>query len=385
MPKSSKNHLSQIALYSKRNLDNSTIEEKAKSQNCQNIKINGLPPIRQQNLFSSSIYQFKNAQKNSRNNINYSNENFLQQLLSNSLDFEHYQRAVVELSNNQKNSLPIAQKEERKEVNKKMDFFLNEKSYRGSTKNFFKNSSLFSKNYSLCLNTLNQIKTNKRYNFIKLQELMKKKILKKDNIISKNNIMREIILNEYSYKDLYYEEQKIFKDYKYYNDFIKKRLLELKKETPPEEKVHRIFEKEYEHSQYSKPYLTFNSLSISFKCKGKNHFFHIPFEYLPLFYYKNMNYLKFILVSIFKFDNDFDNLFIDFDEIIYILSCSKQFEIKTEEQKKEEKDNNQLIPDMNYESLNMTTKLNNTSRAEKKKNSKKNINLKKKKKKKKNI
>ena len=43
-------------------------------------------------------------------------------------------------------------------------------------------------------------------------------------------------------KDLYYEEQKIFKDYKYYNDFIKKRLLELKKETPPEEKVHRIFE-----------------------------------------------------------------------------------------------------------------------------------------------
>ena len=376
IPKSSKNHLSQIALYSKRNLDNSTIEEKAKSQNCQNIKINGLPPIRQQNLFSSSIYQFKNAQKNSRNNINYSNENFLQQLLSNSLDFEHYQRAVVELSNNQKNSLPITQKEERKEVvNKKMDFFLNEKSYRGSTKNFFKNSSLFSKNYSLCLNTLNQIKTNKRYNFIKLQELMKKKILKKDNIISKNNIMREIILNEYSYKDLYYEEQKIYKDYKYYNDFIKKRLLELKKETPPEEKVHRIFEKEYEHSQYSKPYLTFNSLSISFKCKGKNHFFHIPFEYLPLFYYKNMNYLKFILVSIFKFDNDFDNLFIDFDEIIYILSCSKQFEIKTEEQKKEEKDNNQVIPDMNYESLNMTTKLNNTLRAEKKTSSKKLSNL----------
>ena len=121
--KSSKNHLSQIALYSKRNLDNSTIEEKAKSQNCQNIKINGLPPIRQQNLFSSSIYQFKNVQKNSRNNINYSNENFLQQLLSNSLDFEHYQRAVVELSNNQKNSLPITQKEERKEVNKKMEFF----------------------------------------------------------------------------------------------------------------------------------------------------------------------------------------------------------------------------------------------------------------------
>ena len=373
--KSDKNHLSHITLNTKRYLNNSEIDEKAKFRN-----FNGLPSIKQQTLFSSTIHQFNKVQNHSRNNNNNSNENFLQQLLANSLDFEHYQRAIVEskISTSQKNSLPIIQKEEKKEANKKMESFLYEKSYRGSTKNFFQNSSLFSKNYSLCLNTLNQIKTNKRYNFIKLQEVMKKKCIKNDNLISKNNIMREIILNEYSYKDLYYEEQKIFRDYKYYNDFIKKRLLELKKETPPEEKVHRVFEKEYEHSQYSKPYLTFNSLSISFKCKGKNHFFHIPFEYLPLFYYKNMSYLKFILVSIFKFDNDFDNLFIDFDEIIYILSCSKQFEIKIDDKKKEEKetkDNNQEILDMNYEPLNMATKLNNTLRSETKKNSKKLTNL----------
>ena len=378
--KSNKSNLSQIILSTKRypNLPkNSTNKEKTNSQIYQNNRNNRLPSIKQQNLFSSTINQFNKVEKHSRNNINISNENLLQKLLVNSLDFEHYQRAVIEsnLFFSQKNLLSKIQKEEKIEANKNIESFYYEKSSRGITKNLLHNSVLLSKNYSLCLNTLKQIKTNKRYNFIKLQELMKKKYIKKDYTISKNNIMREIILNEYSYKDLYYEQQKIFKDYKYYNDFIKKRLLELKKETPPEEKVHRVFEKEYQHSHYSKPYLTFNSLSISFKCKGKNHFFQIPFEYLPLFYYKNMNYLKFILVSIFKFDKDFENLFIDFDEIIYILSCSKQFEIKEDDKKKEEKENIQEIPDMNYESLNMTTKLNNTLREGNKKSSKKLSNL----------
>jgi hypothetical protein len=38
--------------------------------------------------------------------------------------------------------------------------------------------------------------------------------------------------------------------------------LELKKEIPSEENIHRTFEKEYKNSKYNKPLLTFNSLSI---------------------------------------------------------------------------------------------------------------------------
>ena len=176
--KSNKSCLSQIILSTKRypNLPkNSIIEEKAKSQKYQNIRINGLPNIKQQNLFSSTINQFNKVPKYSRNNFNFSNENLLQKLLVNSLDFEHYQRAVIEsnLFFSQKNSLPKIQNEEKKDSNKKMESFYYEKSSCGTTKNFLHNSVLLSKNYSLCLNTLKQIKTNKRYNFIKLQELMK--------------------------------------------------------------------------------------------------------------------------------------------------------------------------------------------------------------------
>ena len=58
---------------------------------------------------------------------------------------------------------------------------------------------------------------------------------------------------------------------------------------------------------------------------------------MPLFYYKNMSYLKLILSSIIKFDNDFEDIIIDYDEVIYILSCSKHFEIK-EDQKIENAD-----------------------------------------------
>ena len=44
-----------------------------------------------------------------------------------------------------------------------------------------------------------------------------------------------------------------------------------------------------------------------------------------------MSYLKFILISIIKFYNDFEDINIVFDEIIYILSCCKQFEITEDE------------------------------------------------------
>ena len=144
-------------------------------------------------------------------------------------------------------------------------------------------------------------------------------------------------------------------DYKYYNKWIKRKLLELKKEIPSEGELHRTFEKEYKNSKYYKPLLNLYSLSVSFNCKGKYHLFHIPFEFLPLFYYQNMSYLKYILISIFKFDNNFEDILIDFDEIIHILTSCKEFCINEDNKTNQ----NTLVKlESHKSSINFTTLLN---------------------------
>ena len=317
-----KSYLSQILLNSNRNTKK---EEISKSNN---LNINEFPII--QNSKISSFMNNINDSNYSKNNISNSNSNqyHLKQLLFNSISFDNYQKAIMDsrILNNSKDVLPPIIPEEKKDNAKNIDSFINElNSSTGSTKNILQNNNSRKKKYSFCLKTLCEININKRYENSKIKE--------KKNVydISKNKILREIILNEYIDEELNYEEQKILGDFKYYNKWIKTQLLQLKKEIPSEENVHRTFEKEYKNSKYNNPILTLNSLSISFNCKGKYHLFHIPFEYMPLFYYKNMSYLKLILASIIKFDNDFEDIIIDYDEIIYILSCSKQFEIKEED------------------------------------------------------
>ena len=295
-------------------------EESVKLPSFKSYNNNEFPLI--QNAITPSNHNNMNNSEYSRNFIS----NSLQKLLFNSISFDTYQKAILDIKslNNSKDILPPIIHEEKKDGGKKIDNFFND----------FNISSKSTKKYSFCLKTLYEINNNKRYEFSKLKECKHKNIYD----ISKNKILREIILNEYSNNDeiLNYEEQKILGNFKYYNKWMNKKLLELKKEVPLEENVHRILEKEYKNSKYNNPLLVLNSLTLSFKCKGKNHFFHIPFEYMPLFYYKNMNYLKYILASIIKFDNNFEDINIDFDEIIYILSCSKQFEIKEEKEREKE-------------------------------------------------
>ena len=327
-----KSYLSQLLLNTKNysKFSNSS-EDLSKFQSLKNSKNNEFPII--QNSQSPSIYNNNNESNSSQFHLN--------QLLFNSISFDNYQKAISDLKelNNSNNSniiLPPINQEEKKGEEKKGESFFNNNN---SSTNIGSNSKINKKKYSFCLKTLIDINTNKRYDYSKIKENINKNIYN----ISKNKIYREIILNEYNFQELKYEEQKYIGDYKYYNKWVRQKLLELKKEIPSEETVHRTFEKEYKNSKYNKPLLTFNSLSISFDCKGKYHLFLIPFEYLPLFYYKNMSYLKFVIASIFKFDNDFENIYIDFDEIIFILSCSKQFNIEENIKKKEPEPNKSPI------------------------------------------
>ena len=317
------------------------------------------------NLNNSQFPIIHNNQHNSfinndsKNDMNNTNENYLKLLLHNSINFDSYQKAVMESKylNKTKSILPPVYQEERKDNNKKYDTFFNEIiNSTGPIKNIHKSKKLNNKKYSFCLKTLCEINNNKNYSISKLKGAVNNQNNKIYNI-PKNRLLREIILNEYVGQDLNYEQQNILRDYRYYNKYIKKILLELKREIPLEENVHRSFEKIYKNSKYNKPILNLYSLSISFNCKGKYHLFHIPFEYLPLFYYKNMSYLKFILISIFKFENNFEDIIIDFDEIIYILSCCKQFDIKPDEELDKKEQN--IPEEPKKEQMSFTSKINN--------------------------
>ena len=368
-------YLSQILLNTKNYLmNNNNFSKNSNSEeDTQNVQsLNNLNnkefPFILSSPRKSSILNKNNISKYSRNRNSISNVNKYQikNLIFNSIDLGNFQKTIMDskVLNSSKEILPPLNQEEKKDESKKSKSIFNDYSNSfGSLKNIYQNSMLNIKKYYFCFKTLSEVNLkNRKYNILKLKESNNKKIYN----ISKNKILREIILNEYNNQVLNNEEHNLQGDFKYYNKWIKDKLLELKKEIPSEENVHKTFEKEYKNSKYNKPLLNLNSLSISFNSKGKYHLFHIPFEYLPLFYYKNMNYLKFILASIIKFDNDFEDIYIDFNEIIYMLTYSKEFGMKTEDDN--DKKENNINKQKKNSKINFSSLLNNVQfRKQKKK------------------
>jgi hypothetical protein len=207
------------------------------------------------------------------------------------------------------------------------------------TKRKTPNNTNNNKKLLFCLESLDDIKINQ-----KLNQINKNKIINEFNRevkynISRDVVFRDMILNENSYKELYFQKNKYIMAPKYYNKFIISQIKQFKKAIPTEDKFHLNLEKEYLESVYNKPKLILNSLSISFKCKGKYFLFHIPFELLPIFYYQNMENLKFILINIIRFDNDYEDIYIDLEELTYILTMSKQFELEDEKSRNNNDDN----------------------------------------------
>ena len=368
-------YLSQILLNTKNYLmNNNNFSKNSNSEeDTQNVQsLNNLNnkefPFILSSPRKSSILNKNNISKYSRNINSISNVNKYQikNLIFNSIDLGNFQKTIMDskVLNSSKKILPPLNQEEKKDESKKSKSIFNDYSNSfGSLKNIYQNSMLNIKKYYFCFKTLSEVNLkNRKYNILKLKESNNKKIYN----IPKNKILREIILNEYNNQVLNNEEHNLQGDFKYYNKWIKDKLLELKKEIPSEENVHKTFEKEYKNSKYNKPLLNLNSLSISFNSKGKYHLFHIPFEYLPLFYYKNMNYLKFILASIIKFDNDFEDIYIDFNEIIYMLTYSKEFGMKTEDDN--DKKENNINKQKKNSKINFSSLLNNVQfRKQKKK------------------
>ena len=281
-----------------------------------------------------NIFQLYNVANNLRNKLN-NKKSELELLKSLSLKQKSKKHFNSKILNNSKELILSLINEEKKDTKKKIQIDLHELSNNNSlTRNMNYKPLFFTRPNSPKYRSLNEESNNSK--------LILQKEMKKNYAIHRNSIIQEIILNEKSYENLNYDVKSIFKDYKYYNKYIKKRIAKLKQEIPSEEKTHRVFEKIYENSKYNKPLLTLNSLSVSFECKGNNHIFYIPFEFLPLFYYKNMAYLKMLLMSIFKIDINYDNILVDFSELSNVLENSKIFFVDIEDiNKTEKKENNQ--------------------------------------------
>lgn len=279
-----------------------------------------IPSSKLDHQMENRSIQFSNPYKINRNSLN--------NLLFNSMSFDSFLKEVVDsrVFGNQKDILPPILFEEKKDVIDGRDSIINDNSFSLDKKQKQNELKKFkNKNYLLCLETLDELKMNHRY-YLFNEKFIDHNHEEKYNI-SRNVVFRDMILNDESYQELYNDNHQYILDNKYYNSFIISQIKKLRNEIPQEEDFHRTLEKEYFNSNYGKPILTLNSLSISFTCKGKYHLFHIPFELLPIFYYQNMTNLKFILISIVRFSNDYEDISINFDEITHILSHSKQFEM----------------------------------------------------------
>ena len=283
------------------------------------------------NLKKNNIFQLYNVANNLRNKLN-NKKTEIELLKSLSLKQKSRKHFNSKILNNSKELILSLINEEKKDTNKKIQINLHELSNNSLTRNMNYKSLFFTIQNSPKLRSLSEESNNSK--------LTKSRGKHKNYAIHRNSIIQEIILNEKSYENLEYDGKSIFKDFKYYNKFIKKRIAKIKQEIPSEEKVHRVFEKIFENSRYNKPLLTLNSLSVSFESKGNNHIFYIPFEFLPLFYYKNMTYLKILLMSIFKIDINYDNILVDYSELSNVLENSKIFPFDIEEINKTEKKEN---------------------------------------------
>ena len=270
-------------------------------------------------------------------NRNTSGRQILNKLLFNSMSFDNFLKEIVDsrVYGKSQDVLPPILHEEKKnftEFSNSIPLLQNENNnheiYPKKPLITKRNKLNNNKKFLFYLETLDDIRVNHRLSLFNQDKYINEANKEIKYNISRDIIFREIILNESSYKELYHQNNKYIMNAKYYNKFIISKIKEFKKEIPTEENFHLSLEKEFLESNYNKPKLILNSLSISFKCRGKYFLFHIPFELLPIFYFKNMENLKFVLINIIRFDNDYEDIYIDLEELTHILTYSKQFELE---------------------------------------------------------
>jgi hypothetical protein len=198
------------------------------------------------------------------------------------------------------------------------------------TNNNNKNNKTFSRPKS-AFNTINLNKFNLQKPSLKGQE--------------KINILRDILFYDQSYLNLNYDESEIFYKINYYNEFVHNKILFFQKEKnknltsflkkdyfnyEPIGNFNSNFYKSKENEM--KINMTLKSMKIEFvnltNKNKKNIIFNIPFSILPIFYYKNLDNLKFLLIACFNFNEEFDKIEFDDEGIYHLLDVCPEFSYK---------------------------------------------------------
>ena len=163
--------------------------------------------------------------------------------------------------------------------------------------------------------------------------------------LEKIKILRDILFYDESYLNLNYDESEIFYKINYYNEYIHNRISYFNNEK--NKNYTNILKKDYfnyerigkKNSNFyvtkeneMKINITLKSMKIEFvnltNKNKKNSIFNIPFSILPIFYYKNLENLKYLLIACFNFNENFDKIQFDDEGIYHLLEVCPDFSIK---------------------------------------------------------
>ena len=165
-------------------------------------------------------------------------------------------------------------------------------------------------------------------------------------------ILRNNIFNDETYSNLKYDESEIFHKEIYYSNFIENYINKLKENKT--ENLTTFVKRNFYENNYDLndgkiiSSLKFKSMKIEFinltNSSKKKISFQIPFTFLPIFYSNNMKTLKYVLLSIFKFSEDFEEINFEEEELYNLIKYANQYQFhkrkRTEKiEKKEEEEN----------------------------------------------
>ena len=151
----------------------------------------------------------------------------------------------------------------------------------------------------------------------------------------------DLLFKDNSYEHLYYDESIIFHNEKHYITYIENTVDHFKRSKNENQCYH--LDKTYfnmtdeyvnnEHnmnnplstlSKLSLHSMTINFINLTDKTKPPITF-SIPFALLPVFYYKNFQNIKYILLSLIQFSSTFDSITLNEDEFYNLLINSTEF------------------------------------------------------------
>lgn len=144
------------------------------------------------------------------------------------------------------------------------------------------------------------------------------------NKLKIKNLLMDLIFNEPSYDKMKYDETKIFYHHEEYLAYINDKVEELKSVrcSNPLSEVHRYFNDDHVYLQCKSIVLEFRNISD----KGKKPItFKLPFAYLPLFYYKDFENVKYILLALINFNNKYTEITLDEEAIYHLLKTSVEY------------------------------------------------------------